>query len=78
MAFRQDFSAPGRVSLRQAAGDPVVGAITLAVAELVTAGTWPRLRICANDDEGFAGVEVLRGLISRPVRVPGRGSHARR
>jgi predicted RNA-binding Zn ribbon-like protein len=49
MAFRQDFSAPGQVRLKQIAGDPVVGGITVAVAELVTTGMWPRLRICAND-----------------------------
>jgi predicted RNA-binding Zn ribbon-like protein len=49
-AFRQDFSTPGEVRLRQVAGDPVIGAITLAVAELVTTDRWSRLRMCANDE----------------------------
>ncbi|MFF3563725.1 CGNR zinc finger domain-containing protein [Streptomyces sp. NPDC002574] len=49
VAFQQDFSTPGTVSMRQTSGDPVVGRITLAVAELVGAGTWSRLRLCANE-----------------------------
>jgi predicted RNA-binding Zn ribbon-like protein len=49
VAYRQDFTEPGQVRLRQVAGDPVLGAIGLAVAELVEANTWSRLRICAND-----------------------------
>ncbi|GAA1295075.1 hypothetical protein GCM10009609_75690 [Pseudonocardia aurantiaca] len=49
IAFRQDFSSPGRVDLRQVAGDPVVGRIARDVAALVTAGSWSRLRLCAND-----------------------------
>ncbi|WP_143059852.1 CGNR zinc finger domain-containing protein [Streptomyces melanosporofaciens] len=49
VTLRQDFSEPGTVRLRQVGGDPVVGGITLAVAELVSDGTWPRLRICANE-----------------------------
>jgi predicted RNA-binding Zn ribbon-like protein len=47
--FQQDFSAPGQVELRQVAGDPVVAHISRAVAALVEAGTWSRLRLCAND-----------------------------
>jgi predicted RNA-binding Zn ribbon-like protein len=49
ITFQQDFSTPGHVRLSQVSGDPVVGGITLDVAALVTAGTWSRLRICAND-----------------------------
>ncbi|MFJ5215690.1 CGNR zinc finger domain-containing protein [Streptomyces sp. NPDC088354] len=49
VAFQQDFSVPGTVSMRQTSGDPVVGRITLAVAELVDAGTWSRLRLCASE-----------------------------
>ncbi|MEU6340927.1 CGNR zinc finger domain-containing protein [Streptomyces sp. NPDC046977] len=49
VTFQQDFSLPGAVSMRQASGDPVVGRITLAVAELVGAGAWSRLRLCASE-----------------------------
>jgi predicted RNA-binding Zn ribbon-like protein len=46
--LRQVFASSG-VDLEQVGGDDVVGAITLAVAELVNAGQWTRMRICAND-----------------------------
>ncbi|MFJ4847206.1 MULTISPECIES: CGNR zinc finger domain-containing protein [unclassified Streptomyces] len=49
VTFQQDFSLPGSVSMRQTSGDPVVGRITLAVAELVGAGAWTRLRLCASE-----------------------------
>ncbi|MDH6679436.1 putative RNA-binding Zn ribbon-like protein [Rhodococcus sp. LBL1] len=49
VALRQDFSVDGTVELRQIGGDPVVGAISLAVAELVTDGTWNRVRACDNE-----------------------------
>jgi predicted RNA-binding Zn ribbon-like protein len=49
ITFQQDFSTPGQVRLRQVTGDPIVGGITLDVAALVAAGTWSRLRTCAND-----------------------------
>jgi len=47
--FRHDFATPGEVRLRQVAGDPVVGGITVAVASLVESETWSRVRACAND-----------------------------
>ncbi|MBM9507379.1 CGNR zinc finger domain-containing protein [Actinacidiphila acididurans] len=50
IAFAQDFSAPGAVALRQVGGDPVAGAITRAVADLVAAGNWSRIRLCANHE----------------------------
>lgn len=50
ITFSQDFSTPGQVRLRQTTGDAVAGGISLAVAELVEAGTWSRLRVCANDE----------------------------
>jgi hypothetical protein len=49
VTFRHDFSTSGEVELQQVTGDPVVGRITRAVATLVEAGTWSRLRMCAND-----------------------------
>lgn len=48
VSLRQVFSSSG-VDLEQVTGDDVVGGITLAVAELVDAGQWTRVRICAND-----------------------------
>ncbi|MGW1728224.1 CGNR zinc finger domain-containing protein [Streptomyces sp. NPDC002306] len=48
VTLRHTFSAPG-TGLQQVDGDPVVGGITLAVAQLVTEGTWPRIRACANE-----------------------------
>ncbi|MGI5521458.1 CGNR zinc finger domain-containing protein [Micromonospora sp. CA-259024] len=47
--FRQTFTAAGKPQLQQVAGDPLVGRIVLTVAELVTANTWSRLRICGNE-----------------------------
>jgi predicted RNA-binding Zn ribbon-like protein len=48
ITFQQDFSTPGEVRQRQVTGDPVAGRITQAVAEIVAAGNWSRLRFCAN------------------------------
>ena len=45
--LRQLFSE-SQTELEQVSGDPVVGSITLAVAELVRAGWLSRIRICAN------------------------------
>ncbi|WP_167459233.1 MULTISPECIES: CGNR zinc finger domain-containing protein [Streptomyces] len=49
VTLRQVFSAPGKAELEQVDGDPVVGRVILAVAELVTDGTWRRIRTCANE-----------------------------
>jgi predicted RNA-binding Zn ribbon-like protein len=49
VSLQQVFTPEGRVDLRQTAGDPVIGRITLTVAELLTSGTWSRIRACAND-----------------------------
>jgi predicted RNA-binding Zn ribbon-like protein len=65
VALRQDFSAPGRVDLRQVAGDPVVGRIALDVAELVTAGTWARVRLCANEVCATAFYDATRSRTRR-------------
>ncbi|MFJ4466830.1 CGNR zinc finger domain-containing protein [Streptomyces sp. NPDC089424] len=65
VALRHEFSAPGRVRTRQVAGDPVLGAITLAVAELVDAGTWSRLRVCANERCGHAFYDTTRSRTQR-------------
>jgi predicted RNA-binding Zn ribbon-like protein len=43
--FQQTFPEAG---LHQVAGDPVVGGIARAVADLVATNAWSRLRICDN------------------------------
>ncbi|MFF7184319.1 CGNR zinc finger domain-containing protein [Streptomyces sp. NPDC008222] len=49
VTLSQDFSVPGKVQLRQVSGDPIVGGITRAVADLMADGTWSRLRVCDNE-----------------------------
>lgn len=49
ITFRQEFTPAGETVLRQASGDPVVGGIIRAVAELVATGQWPRVKLCGND-----------------------------
>ncbi|GGT04699.1 CGNR zinc finger domain-containing protein [Streptomyces chromofuscus] len=63
--LRQDFSIPGQVHLRQVDGDPVVGGITLAVAELLTDGTFTRLRACANEICGHVFYDTTRSRTQR-------------
>jgi predicted RNA-binding Zn ribbon-like protein len=65
LTFSQHFSAPGEVRLRQVAGDTVAGGIALAVAELVDAGTWSRLRVCANDHCGDVFYDTTRSRTRR-------------
>jgi predicted RNA-binding Zn ribbon-like protein len=48
--FQQNFSTAGSVQLVQVTGDPLVGRISTAVAELVNAGMWSRIRLCANHE----------------------------
>ncbi|WP_285777911.1 CGNR zinc finger domain-containing protein [Microtetraspora sp. NBRC 13810] len=63
--LRRDFTDPGEVRLRQVAGDPVVGGIALAVAELVTSGVWPRVRVCAFDLCSGAFYDTTRSRTQR-------------
>ena len=49
VTFQQEFSGEAQVRLRQVGGDPVAARIVLDVADLVSTGTWNRLRMCAND-----------------------------
>ncbi|MFD9006466.1 CGNR zinc finger domain-containing protein [Streptomyces sp. NPDC059582] len=65
VTLRQDFSTPGTVRLLQVDGDPVVGAITLTVARLMTEGTWPRIRVCANDACTRAFYDTTRSRTQR-------------
>ncbi|MGW9032202.1 CGNR zinc finger domain-containing protein [Streptomyces sp. NPDC055722] len=65
VTLRQTFSAPGKVQLQQVDGDPVVGGIILAVAELMTDGTWPRIRACANEVCSHVFYDVTRSRSQR-------------
>jgi predicted RNA-binding Zn ribbon-like protein len=65
ITLRQDFSAPGKVRLQQVGGDPVVGGITLAVGQLITDGTWPRIRACANERCGRVFYDATRSRTQR-------------
>ncbi|WP_052488534.1 CGNR zinc finger domain-containing protein [Streptomyces sp. 150FB] len=47
--FRRTFSA-GEARLHQVAGDPLLGGVISAVADVVGAGAWARLRVCGNPD----------------------------
>ncbi|MFG3658701.1 CGNR zinc finger domain-containing protein [Streptomyces sp. NPDC047706] len=65
VTLRQEFSAPGKVRMRQVTGDPVIGGITLAVAELVEDGTWSRIRVCADERCGHAFYDSTRSRTRR-------------
>jgi predicted RNA-binding Zn ribbon-like protein len=49
VTFQHEFSGAGQVGLHQVSGDAVAARIVLDVADLVSTGTWNRLRMCAND-----------------------------
>ncbi|MEO3748322.1 CGNR zinc finger domain-containing protein [Plantactinospora sp. B5E13] len=51
--------------LHQVTGDPVIGGITLAVAELVAAGTWSRIRTCANEQCQHVFYDTTRSRTQR-------------
>ncbi|MGA4727002.1 CGNR zinc finger domain-containing protein [Micromonospora taraxaci] len=65
LTFQQTFTAAGRPQLQQVAGDPVVGRIVLAVADLVTAETWSRLRICGNERCAHVFYDTTRSRTQR-------------
>jgi len=49
VSFQYALSVAGRTQLRQVAGDPVIGGIIRALADLQAANLWSRIRACAND-----------------------------
>jgi predicted RNA-binding Zn ribbon-like protein len=65
VTLQQDFSAGGGVTMRQVSGDPVVGAIARAVAELVSSGQWSRVRFCANPGCEGAFFDTTRSRTQR-------------
>lgn len=87
VTFQQDFSTPGAVSMRQTSGDPVVGRITLAVAELVdsrhvVAAAPVRQRdlprgVLRHQPQPHAALALVRGVREprQCRRVPGAQQH---
>ncbi|MEU9336613.1 CGNR zinc finger domain-containing protein [Streptomyces sp. NPDC048290] len=65
ITLRQDFTVPGEVGLRQVGGDPVVGGITRAVAALMAADQWSRIRICDNEACRHAFYDTTRSRTQR-------------
>jgi len=60
--FRHTFPA---ADLDQVAGDPVVGGITRAVAELLATNTWSRIRACDNELCEHAFYDTTRSRTQR-------------
>jgi predicted RNA-binding Zn ribbon-like protein len=65
ITLRHDLRTPGQVALRQVTGDPVLGGVVLAVAELVRSGAWSRLQICANEPCAQAFYDTTRSRTQR-------------
>jgi predicted RNA-binding Zn ribbon-like protein len=63
--LRQGFSSSGKVQLHQVGGDPVLGSINLAVAELLADGTWSRIRICDDEHCRHAFYDTTRSRTQR-------------
>jgi predicted RNA-binding Zn ribbon-like protein len=49
VTLRYAFGEGGTPVLETAIGNPALGAMLQAVARIVDAGAWPRIKICAND-----------------------------
>ena len=65
VTLRHDLRTPGQVVLRQVTGDPVIGGVVLAVADLVRSGAWSRLRICAHEACAHAFYDTTRSRTQR-------------
>ncbi|MEE6258111.1 CGNR zinc finger domain-containing protein [Plantactinospora sonchi] len=65
VSFRQTFAPGPQARLHQVSGDPVIGGITIAVAELVAAGTWSRIRACAYEQCQHVFYDTTRSRTQR-------------
>lgn len=65
VSFRQTFAPGPQARLHQVTGDPVIGGIILAVAELVAVGTWARIRACANEQCQHVFYDTTRSRTQR-------------
>jgi predicted RNA-binding Zn ribbon-like protein len=65
VAYRSEFGAPAVVTVRQVAGDRTTGRVARLVGELIEAGRWSRLRLCANDTCRSAFYDTTRSRTQR-------------
>jgi predicted RNA-binding Zn ribbon-like protein len=65
VTLRHVFGPGGSVLLRQTSGDPYLGAVAAAVADLVESGTWTRVKFCANPDCNGAFYDATRSRTQR-------------
>jgi len=65
VVLRQIVAAPGVVHLHQIDGDPVIGGIALAVADLIRTDTWSRIRVCANEQCNHVFFDTTRSRTQR-------------
>jgi predicted RNA-binding Zn ribbon-like protein len=63
--LRAIFAESGSPALEQAAGDPIVGRIAIALWELMTLAKWSRLRLCANEGCGVLFYDATRSNTQR-------------
>ena len=59
------FTGPAQAAVRRISGEPVVGGITAAVADLIRSGKWARIRLCANDQCRHAFYDTTRSRTQR-------------
>jgi predicted RNA-binding Zn ribbon-like protein len=65
VTYQEVFTGDGVVELRRATGDPALGRAAAQVAELVRAGRWSRLKLCAYDRCGEAFYDTSRNRTRR-------------
>ncbi len=58
-------------------GDRLLGAVLGAVADAMTGGSWPRMKVCAADDCNYAFYDHTRNRSGRWCDVAGCGANAR-
>lgn len=65
VGFHHRFRDDGSVDLRQVSGSPAAGAVVRAVADLVAAGQFSRIRLCAHPDCRHAFYDATRSRSQR-------------
>jgi predicted RNA-binding Zn ribbon-like protein len=63
--FRHVFSADGHTALAQVSGSSAVGSVVRAVAELIAADRFSRIRLCANEECSHAFYDGTRSRTQR-------------
>ncbi|MEV7392546.1 CGNR zinc finger domain-containing protein [Streptomyces sp. NPDC091215] len=65
VTFRPVFRGEAGAELAQRTGDTALGRVALAIADLMRAGQWSRLRLCANPDCRGAFFDTTRSRTRR-------------